>query len=125
MTITLGGITISDNMYLDGLESQPQVSVEQVRTIDGTSVVRTKSLNLGGTFTLGTQTLSGAVQGIWCLSYIQQIKALEQLGAVVVLDYKGTQYNVVIEGTNFSPMFQWEPEGPDKKFTGTVSLIEV
>lgn len=124
MTITLGGVTISNNMYLDGRETRPSVAVEQVVTIDGTSIIRTRALNLGGHFTLGSQS-SGAVQGIWCLSNIKDIKALEQLAVAVVLDYHGTLYNVVIESTNFSPFFQWEPEGPGKKFTGTVSLIEV
>ena len=122
---TLGGVAISANMYLDGLESQPRVSVEQVRTIDGTSVVRTTPLNLGRSLTLGTQNGSGATQGIWCLSHIQEIKALEQLAAPVVLDYNGDIYGVVIAGTSFTPFHTWEPEGPNKKFTGTVTLIEV
>lgn len=124
MTITLGGVTISDDMYLSGLESNSQVSVNQQRTIDGLSVVRVNSNPGGRIFTLGTQNRSGAIQGIWEWSVIDQIKDLELAAQSVILDYRGSQYTVYITGTNFEPLLQFEVESSSKKFTGTVSLLE-
>ena len=125
MTITLGGLDISDNMYLSGLESAQLVSVEQLWTIDGNSVVRSKPLNGGRRLTLGSQNQSGVTQGIWCLEDIQQVQVLEQLAQSLVLSYRGTDYNVIITGTTFNPLHQFEVEGPYKKFIGSISLTEV
>ncbi len=125
MTITLGGLDISDNMYLEGFESALLVSVEQLRTIDGISIVKTKPTPGGRNLTLGTQSKSGATQGIWCSELIDQIKDLELASQVVSLDYRGTLYDVIITGTKFTPFHQWELEGPYKKFTGSISLTEV
>lgn len=125
MTITLGSVTIDNNMYLNGIESATLVSVEQLWTIEGNSVVRTKPLNGGRKFTLGTQNQTGATQGIWCFETIEEIQALEQLAVDVVLSYRGTNYNVVITGSTFTPLHQFEEEGPYKKFLGTISLTEV
>jgi len=124
MTITLGGVTISDDMYLSGLEANSQVAVEQQRTIDGISFVRVKPAPGGRVFSLGTQSRGGATQGIWDWSVIEQIKTLELLAQSVILTYRGTSYTVYITGTDFTPLLQFEVEGPTKKFTGTVSLLE-
>ncbi len=125
MTIIFGGITLSDDMYLSGFESANLASVEQLRTIEGVSVVRTKPTPGGTPLTLGSQNKSGAVQGIWCSEDIDQVKGLELAAQSVELNYRDTIYNVVIAGTEFTPFHQWEPEGPYKKFTGSISLIEV
>ncbi len=125
MTITLGALEISDNMYLAGLESARLVSVEQLWTIEGNSVVRSKPLNGGRKLTLGSQNQSGVTQGIWCQEDIEQIQTLEQLAQSLVLNYRGTNYNVIITGTTFNPLHQFEVEGPYKKFIGTILLTEV
>lgn len=125
MTINLGGIVISDNMYLNGIESASQVAIEQMRTIEGVSVVRAHPTPGGRALTLGSQNLSGMTQGIWCSETIDQIKELELAAVSVSLDYRGDIYAVIITGTRFVPMYQFELEGPYKKFTGTISLIEV
>lgn len=125
MTITLGGVDISNNMYLSGLESAPLVSVEQVRTIDGVSYVRSTPTPGGRTFTLGTQSKTGTVIGLWCSTVIDQVKVLESLADPVTLDYRGDIYEVIIVETSFDPFHAFEVEGPNKKFTGTITLIEV
>ncbi len=123
MTITLGGITLSDNMYLSGLESAPRAAVSQKRTILGTSILTVSPLIGGRRFTIGSDS-KGATRGIWCYHTIEAIKELENQGVAVVLDYRGDIYEVVIVGTSFRPMILHEPEGPNKKFIGTISVIE-
>ncbi len=124
MTVTLGGLDINNNMYLGGLESASLVSVEQRWTVEGNSVIRTKPLNGGRSLTLGSQNKSGSIQGIWCLRDILLIQDLEQAGQSVELDYRGDVYNVIIASTAFRPLHQFELESADKKFLGTLSLIE-
>jgi hypothetical protein len=125
MAITLGGVTINDNMYLDGIEKAQLTQVEQLRTVDGNSIVRVKATPGGRTLTLGTQNRGGATQGIWFSQVIDQVKSLEALAQPVVLDYRGDTYNVLIVETDFVPFLQYEPEGSCKKFTGSITLLEV
>jgi len=122
--ITLGGVSLNKNLYLSGLESAPGVVYKQSRTLSGNSIL-TISPNVGGrTLTLTTQN-DKAIQGIWCKSSIDSVKALESLGLPVELDYRGATYQVVIVGSEFKPMFIWQTEGPTKAFLGSLTLIEV
>lgn len=122
--ITLGGILISEDMYLSGLESSVLVVIDQQRTIDGVSVVKARPSIGGRSFSLGSQNSGGSVQGFWDMSVIEQIKSLELQSQSVILNYRGTQYTVFIVGTDFKPFLQFEIESPTKKFTGSVSLLE-
>ena len=104
--------------------SARRVSVSQSRTVLGNSVLTVAPLIGGRKLTLGTLT-SGATMGVWCSSTIDSIKVLEQQGSEVTLDYRGAIHRVVIEGTQFKPFIINQEEGPNKKFTGEVLLIEV
>jgi hypothetical protein len=123
--ITLGGVVISDDMYLDGLDNASLASVEQLRTVDGNSIIRARPTPGGREITLGTQNRSGATQGIWCYSVIELVKQMELAALPVSLNYRGTLFEIIITGANFEPLLQFELEGPNKMFTGTISLIEV
>lgn len=123
--ITLGGVSISDDMYLSGLESSRLVSVDQQRSIDGFSIIRIKPSVGGRSLTLGSQNRGNSLQGLWDKSTIDSIKSLELQAQPVILSYRGTDYTVYIVGTEFTPMLQFELESPTKKFTGSVSLLEV
>ncbi len=123
--ITLGGIEISDNMYLGGVTQAKQVSFKQSRTIEGVSILRTVATPGGRVLTLGTTFLNNATQGIWCKSTIDEIKLLELQLLTIVLDHHDTIYNVkIIDTTDFAQMFQWEPVSESKKYTGRLTMIE-
>lgn len=124
--ITLGGITISDNMYLGGITQSQQIAYQQVRTVEGLSKLTTVSLTGGRNLTLGTVSMNSAIQGIWCQSVIDQLKDLEKTNIDCVLDFHGDTYNVrIIDTTDFTQMFQFEEVSPDKKYTGSIKMIEV
>lgn len=126
MTITLGSVTISDNMYLGGVTEAAQTAAQQVRTVEGNSILTTVSTPGGRTITLETQQVNGGIQGIWCQSVIDAVKALESNNTAVVLAHHGTTYNVKItDTTDLSPLFSWEPVGVNKKYTGKITTIEV
>lgn len=122
--ITLAGVELGENFYLNGLESAPLSASTQKRLIGGGSFVFIQPQLGGRTFTLGTMEDSG-VMGIWCMSTIEALKVFEQQAAYVVLDYHGDIYNVLIVRMEFEPFLQNEPEGPNKSFTGTITFIEV
>ncbi len=126
MTVTLGGIVISDNMYLGGVVESKQVVHQQVRTVEGNSLLRVTTTPGGRTLTLGTTNLDGATQGIWCQSKIEEIKVFEAAGTSIILNHHGDTYTVrIIDTSDFAQMFQFEPASPDKKFTGKITMIEV
>lgn len=125
--ITLGGVTISDNMYLGGIVEAKQIAHKQERTVTaGLSVLKTAPTPGGRTITLESTNLGGSIQGIWCQRVIEQVKAVEASNLPVVLDHHGTTYNVqIVDTTQFQQMFSFEASGPDKKYTGKITTIEV
>lgn len=126
MTITLGGVLISSNMYLSGIETADTLIYDKKISLGGESDVRVLPLIGGRTLTLGTQNRDGATQGLWCKSTIDQIKAMQGTGIPLVLNYKGALFDVYVISTNdLVPFHQFEEESPTKKFVGKLTLLEV
>lgn len=124
--ITLGGVTISDNMYLGGLIKANPIEYQQDRTVGGLSVMTVFDNPGGRNLTLGTSNLQGSIQGIWCQHVLDQVKVVQKQGNPVVLNYHGDAYNVIITDTSgIEQLFQFEPVSPDKKYVGEINLIEV
>jgi hypothetical protein len=124
--ITLGGITISDNMYLSGDVESGGVVHQQKRTIEGVSSILISQKIGGRAFTLGSDMAGGSVMGIWCKSLIDSIKALELAGLPQQLNYRGTIYSVyIVDTSGFTPLFKWQEESATKAYTGQLTLIEV
>lgn len=126
MTITLGALTINDDMYLDGVVQAKNISYEQKRSIEGVSAVSTKVIVGGKLLTLGTTNERGATQGIWFQKEIDALKALELQNLVLTLDYHGAVYTVkIVDTTDFKQLQQFEPVHPCKMYLGKFSMIEV
>ena len=124
--ITLGGVEISDNMYLGGVTEARQVAYQQEITVEGISKLRVMPTPGGRTITLETQQINGSIQGIWCQSVIDALKELEAANQTYILDHHGDEYYVkIVDTTGFRPMFSFEPVTPNKKYTGKLITIEV
>jgi len=124
--ITLGGVVINDNMYLAGLETADNLLYDQKISLDGGSSIKVLPLQGGRSFTLGSQNKDGALQGMWCKSTIDQIKSMQSTGIPLILNYRGTLYDVyVIDTKSLSPLHQFELESDTKKFIGQITLLEV
>jgi hypothetical protein len=123
--ITLDTLTISDNMVLTGIIEASQVVYEQERTVEGVSKV-TISPKVGGRpLTLGSDTSGGSTMGVWCQATIEGVKDLELTRTPKVLDYNGAIFYVyIVDTSDFTPLFKWEPESPTKKYIGTIKMIE-
>jgi len=124
--ITLGAITLNESLYLEGIDNAQNIAVSQARTLGGSLIVQTMQMDGGRTFTLGTVRADGSITGMWCQQQIDAIKALELIGGAVTLVYRDRgSFNVMISGTNFVQLYQREPVNIYKKYTGSITLIEV
>lgn len=124
--ITLAGISVSKNMHLLGVTQANQVAYQHTRTVEGVSKLLVKPTPGGRVMSISSSQIGNAVQGIWCQSVIDEIKAVEKLASPVLLDYYGDLYTVyIVDTTDFTQMFQFEPISPTKSYTGKVTIIEV
>jgi hypothetical protein len=124
MTVSLGGVLLNDDLYLDGIENAKKLAVTRYTHLAGTST--TVAMPLSGGRTLTLMTTSSPLQGIWCQSQVDQIKAIEGTGAQVTLTYRDRgNFEVIISGTNFKQFNKRESVNPNKKYTGSVTTVEV
>ena len=124
--IDIGGVAISDDMYLGGVTEASNSFYQQEFTVEGVSKLGVYPRTGGRQITLESQKNNGAIQGIWCQSTIDALKELEIAGDTVTLNHNGNLYSVkVVDTTGFSPLFQFEPVSPGKKYTGKLITIEV
>lgn len=124
--IDIGGVAISDDMYLGGVTEASNSFYQQEFTVEGVSKLGVYPRTGGRQITLESQKNNGAIQGIWCQSTIDALKELEIAGDTVTLNHNGNLYSVkVVDTTGFSPLFQFESVSPDKKYTGKLITIEV
>jgi len=123
--ITLGTVTLSDNMTLTGVVQSSSVVYEQKISLEGYSNTAVYPKIGGRPLTMGSSTDGGSTMGVWCSSAIDEVKALEASRSPQALNYHGDPYTVLIVDTSdFTPLFKWEPEGPNKKYTGNIKMIE-
>jgi len=123
--ITLGGVVISNNMYLKGVEQANPFLYSQVRAIDGTSHLISYNNPGGRTFTLGSSQTNN-MQGLWCQDTLDALQALRESDTVLTLDYNGEVYNVkIVSMEDIEQFMSKEPKSSTKKYTGTITLIEV
>lgn len=123
MTIFLGALTLSDHLYLDGIDNATGVAISQKRTLGGRSVVQ-----VGPTLDKG-RTLSLQSEGHITHAQVGSIKAMEKLGQEVTLTHPRGTFSVIIAGTELEP--DELLSNPDSAaagaiwYSGTITLIEV
>jgi hypothetical protein len=126
MTISLGGVVLNDNLYLDGIENSKGIDTYIVRTLGGLIDVRTMPRSGGRTLSLTTVNSNGALQGMFCQTAVDAIKLLEAEGIPVTLTYRNRgNFNVIITGVDFTQFRQNHDVSPTKEYTGSIQLIEV
>ena len=118
MAVTLGTVTLSDHLTLSGLETSPDVAVNQRRTLTGASVLQLLP-------TPGGRTLVLEGRHHWTYAQIAAIKALAALGAPVALVHHRGTFTVVIVAVEVTPSIDYaNPSGSDW-LSGSITLIEV
>jgi len=118
MTVTLGAITLSDNLVLSGLESSADIVINQRRTLSGNSVVQTGPM-------IGGRTLTLQGEDHFTLSQIQAVKAMATLGQPVILKHHRGTFTVLIIGTPVEPTFDHANPDVTAWHSGEITLLEV
>lgn len=117
MPVTLGALTLSEDLVLDGLDAAP-VRVNQRRTLAGRSV--TQSAPMPGGRTL---TLSG--EHHWTYDLAAAIRALSGIGQPVTLNHHRATLQVLIVGIELEPFFTHANPSGSEWLSGSITLLEV
>lgn len=125
MTITLGALTLDDNLQLRGLEARPLVTHTVSRTILGRTIVETMQAPAGHALELTADDDGSAVRGVFLRSDVDSILALRDSGAVVLLVHPRATLNVMVTGVDVDPVFDVNDPAADWWFTGSVQLLTV
>lgn len=115
---TLGPLTLSEHLILSGLETAPDITVSQRRTLAGYSIVQ-QGFNIGGR----TLTLQG--RGHFTLAQIKAVKALAALGQPVTLIHHRGTFVVKIIGTPVEPAVNYSDPDDTVWYSGEITLLEV
>ena len=121
MTVSLGGITLSDHLVLLGIEEAPRRAMSSRRTLGGRMVVQMGPLLDRG------RDLSLQSEGHLTLVQVSAIKALEAAGQPVVLSHPRGTFHVIVTGLEVEPDEQLvNPASTTLQWwSGTITLIEV
>lgn len=123
---TLAGIEINNSLFLQGVETERKVIVNQFRTLEGESRLQVRPLTGGRELRLTSVSDDGALTGWWCQHHIDALKPHEATGVPVQLvDRYARQYTVLIIKIDVTQHNQREPVNPSKKWVGSISMIEV
>lgn len=113
--ITLGGLTLSDNLRLLGLRADP-VAVDLQRSEGGVAHILTAPLQGGRALQL---------QGYFTSAQVDQIMAMANAGDPVELVHPRGTYSVIITGSTLADWIEYVEPDPADFEEGTINLIEV
>lgn len=114
----LGSVTLSDDLVLSGLETAPDIAVNQRRTLAGESVIQTAPITGGRTLTL-------AGENHFTLQQIQDVKALAAAGQSVTLTHHRGTFSVLITGTPVEQAIDYADPTAAEWYSGKITMIEV
>lgn len=118
MSVTLGGVALSDHLVLEGLENGARIATSTRRTLGGGSVTQMIGLTGGRTLTLQAENHIS-------LAEIEQVKGLEAAAQAVTLVHPRGTFSVVITGTDFATDHPLADTPSDELYSGTITMIEV
>lgn len=117
MTVSLGGITLSDHLALT--IGQLPAGISQRRLIGGASVVQADGSSGGRSL-----TLSG--EHHWTLAQVESLQLLQASGqAVTLVHHRGTFQVVISDTSELSPSIEYANPTAADWYSGSISMIEV
>ena len=119
MTISIGGITLSDHLLLLGIEEAAGVAMSSRRTLGGRMVV-----DVGPSLTAG-RLLSLRGENHFTFSQISSIKSLEALGQAVSLVHPRGTFSVHITGVEVDQTIPYSTPAAADWYSGVINLLEV
>ncbi len=122
MTVSLGGIVLSDDLVLEGLETARKVAYSSRRTLAGRHVLQVGPPLNGG------RILSLQSENHITHAELLAIKAVEAVGAVVTLVHHRGVFSVLITAIELEPdssLANPADDSTDLWYSGTINLLEV
>ncbi len=126
MIVSLGGISLDDNLYLDGILNDSDFAMSVRPTLGGGVVVQIGAHEGGRELALVATQDGDEINGHFTLNQLQQIKVLAKAAQPVPLVHHGATYTVLIgPKPDVTPvMGHVDPAGEDL-YIGTISMIGV
>lgn len=117
MTVSLGDITLSDELVLDIGPAAAAVSMR--RLIGGAPCVQTNPASGGRTL-----TLSG--EHHWTLAQVDAVRALQSAGlSVTLVHHRGTFQVVIVDTSDLTPSIPYANPLSTDWCSGSITMIEV
>ncbi len=115
---TLGTVTLSDDLILEGLENAPLIAYSQRRTLAGESVVQVAPV-------LGGRELALVGDNHFTLAEIEAVRALAEAGQPVTLTHHRGTFRVLVVSIETDPAVDHADPRPDDWYAGRINMIEV
>ena len=117
MTVSLGGIALSDHLALT--IGQLPAGISQRRLIGGASVVQADGSSGGRSL-----TISG--EHHWTLAQVEQLRTLQAAGqAVTLVHHRGTFQVVIADTSELAPSIEYANPTAADWYSGSIAMIEV
>lgn len=126
MTVSLGGITLDDNLRLDGVHTQAAMA-GSARATMGSVWVQRIAMSAGKTLQLIATMDGDTVKGYFTGAQIAALAALRDAGESVALVHHLGSWQVWIPPTGISveQVFDFADPDDDSWYIGTITLITV
>ena len=125
MTVSLGGITLSDSLTLPDIKSRRKVASSVQQTLGGRGVIQTMPIESGEVITLAAEGSGDRIRGYFTTAQVASIEALELAGLPVTLVHHLGTWSVVIIGKDLTGMDNFVSPGGADLYVGTITMVEV
>lgn len=127
MAVTLAGITLNDNLYLEGVDDDPPVLSSTRNLLGGNNVVQLQAKLSGPAMRLTSFGPNPRI-GWFCQHQFDSIRTIARAGNAVSLthDRKGTIQVIILDIVDVEQLDSNIPQSnPNKRFSGSIILQEV
>ncbi len=127
MTISLNGVVLDDDLYLDDEYNYSSVAQTILHTMLGQVIVQTTPLTGGYSLSLSARNEKDGYVGCFTRSQIEGFKLLERDSIPVIFIFGTDTYNVIVKagGVQMEPLFPYTAKNSSDKFIGILTLIKL
>ena len=124
MTITLGGVSLSEDLIWEDEFDSNAIGQNARLTIHGATVVQSMPISDNRTVTLVAAQRGSSIYGYYTRVQILQFKAWEAAGSTLSFVYDTTTVNVVIlaGGVQMKPLLAKQGQGVDDYYLGSLAM---
>lgn len=119
MTVTIGGITLSNDLALRGLDDLKPIAQNFLPTLAGGTVVQQMAITSGHSLSLVADDRGGFITYGESVS----IRALQAAGNPIVLVHPRGTYEVMVEQVNWEPLVDFVDKENSDQGLGSIELI--